>query len=191
MTTTAYCVGLTYPTGDYYNGQHPVPGAAAANETMASIFRDQVGADYVYEGTDADGTAVTRAEILQNLRDLLNRAEPGDNVLFSFTGNGRSHAPRDERDPGAAELEADGANEFIWASDGPITDEDIRQVLQEVPEGVNLVCEYNQRCYGHAWCAIPTHTHAMYSRRASSLTRPRPVAWWTPMCSSVMRSLAT
>ncbi|KAJ3206958.1 hypothetical protein HDU67_007830 [Dinochytrium kinnereticum] len=77
----------------------------------------------------ADGTA-TREEILSNLNEMAENAQPGDHLVFFFSGHGGQTSER------VAGSESDGNDEFIMAEDGQIiTDNEFGAILEQLPEG--------------------------------------------------------
>ncbi|KAI9189220.1 hypothetical protein H9P43_000679 [Blastocladiella emersonii ATCC 22665] len=94
-----------------------------------------MGIDNVQTVTDTDAP-VTREDILQSLRDMVAQAEPGDTLMFSFSGHGGQVADRNGD-------EADGQDEAIYAADGPITDDEIRAIMADLPEGANMTMVYD------------------------------------------------
>ncbi|KAI9155861.1 Ca(2+)-dependent cysteine protease [Blastocladiella emersonii ATCC 22665] len=94
-----------------------------------------MGIETVHTVTD-DVAPVTREQVLEGLREMVTQAQPGDSLLFSFLGRGgqTSDVNGDE---------GNGYDEFIQCSDGPITDDEIRAILADVPEGatMTMVCD--------------------------------------------------
>ncbi|ORZ37298.1 hypothetical protein BCR44DRAFT_1459855 [Catenaria anguillulae PL171] len=141
MPNAALVLGMTCP--DHPSVPHtPVFGPASAN--MVDLV-DSTGIygkiDYL---TDKNGQDVTRDDILSALRDMVAQAEPGDQLMFSALGYG-GQVPVAE---GSAECEADGMNEVMWASDGPILDSEIREILGELPAGVDMTLAFDQQSAG-------------------------------------------
>ncbi|ORZ37293.1 hypothetical protein BCR44DRAFT_72467, partial [Catenaria anguillulae PL171] len=141
MPNAALVLGMTCP--DHPSVPHtPVFGPASAN--MVDLV-DSTGIygkiDYL---TDKNGQDVTRDDILSTLRDMVAQAEPGDQLMFSALGYG-GQVPVAE---GSAECEADGMNEVMWASDGPILDSEIREILGQLPAGVDMTLAFDQQSAG-------------------------------------------
>ncbi|ORZ35329.1 hypothetical protein BCR44DRAFT_89610 [Catenaria anguillulae PL171] len=141
MPTTALCVGLTHPSADSPRENFfPQPENATANDAMVSFCQDRLGVPTT-NLTDADGTDVSKDDILNALRDMIANAEPGDNLIFSYAGSGRVDAGNELGHESVAEALSteEGLNEFIRASNGDrIYDYEIAEILKEVPEGVSL-----------------------------------------------------
>ena len=79
---------------------------------------------------DAAQGPATREQILANLDQMVSSAQPGDNLVFFFSGHGTqtldtSGAP-----------ETDGMDEAIVTSDGQrITDDELNSYLEQLPAG--------------------------------------------------------
>ncbi|KAI9150921.1 hypothetical protein H9P43_009536 [Blastocladiella emersonii ATCC 22665] len=134
MVHRAFCVGLTYPTGE---GGSPIPGSDLDAHTMGALAAT-MGIEDVTVVTDTEAP-VTRDQILDGLRDMVAQAQPGDALLFSYAGHGSQRAD-------ASDDEADGKNEVLCAADGPITDDEIRAVLAGLPAGATMTLSIDA-CY--------------------------------------------
>jgi uncharacterized caspase-like protein len=65
------------------------------------------------------------------LNSLVSEAQPGDSLLFFFSGHG-GQVPSDEE-------ESDGKDECIFSTElAEITDDDFRAILENLPEGVKF-----------------------------------------------------
>ncbi|KAI9189001.1 hypothetical protein H9P43_000428 [Blastocladiella emersonii ATCC 22665] len=122
---------------DYNN---TMPGCAADANNMADLAAS-MGIDNINTFTDAGGSAVTCNDVLGALRNMVNNAQPGDNLIFSFSGMAGQAAD-------ATGAEADGQNEFLQLSDGAITDDQIREILAGLPEGANLTMAFDASSSG-------------------------------------------
>ncbi|KAI9172987.1 hypothetical protein H9P43_007118 [Blastocladiella emersonii ATCC 22665] len=120
MTNSGLCIGLNYGSD--------LAGSDVDASNMAGLA-GHLGIDNVETLTDTNGSVVTRDDVLNSLRSMVENAEPGDNLLFSFSGMGGQMAGGDG--------EADGQNEYLAVSDGVVTDDEIRAILADLPAGVN------------------------------------------------------
>ncbi|KAI9184002.1 hypothetical protein H9P43_003055 [Blastocladiella emersonii ATCC 22665] len=111
MPNSALCVGLTY--GD------ATPCALADASGMTNVA-SALGAGTVTLLTDVDSDVpVAREGVLASLQEMVANAEPGDTVLFSFSGMA-------------------GEGNGIALPDGTvISDVDLQTVLAELPAGAN------------------------------------------------------
>ncbi|KAI9172951.1 hypothetical protein H9P43_007082 [Blastocladiella emersonii ATCC 22665] len=121
MPNIALCVGMTYGS--------ELAGSDVDAYNMAGLA-GQLGIENVETLTDAYTSVVTRDDVLNSLRSMVDNAQPGDNLLFSFSGMGG-------QSPDATGAEADGQNEFLTVSDGAITDDEIRAILADLTADVN------------------------------------------------------
>ncbi|KAI9179013.1 Ca(2+)-dependent cysteine protease [Blastocladiella emersonii ATCC 22665] len=110
----ALCVGLNYCGTDA-----ALVGSATDAQNMATVAHG-MGIEEVSTLTDTDGP-VSHADIVCALRQMVANAQPGDDLLFSFAGAG-----------------AAGEGNFIQASDGPVTEAEIRDILAALPEGAKF-----------------------------------------------------
>ncbi|ORZ41722.1 hypothetical protein BCR44DRAFT_27800 [Catenaria anguillulae PL171] len=140
MPNQAFIVGVTSQNPE--SGEAMMPVAGPASQAMANIVMDTGIYSDVTRVSDWNGDAITREEILNGLRSMVEQAEPGDNLFFSFTGRGA------QAEGQGGDLEEDGMNEVMWAFDGPITDNEIRDILAELPEGVNMTLAFDQEHAG-------------------------------------------
>ncbi|KAI9175240.1 hypothetical protein H9P43_006601 [Blastocladiella emersonii ATCC 22665] len=134
--SAAVCIGLSYPTT-----HSPLPGAAVDANTMSSVAAG-MGMEDIQTITDADAP-VTREQVLGSLRDLVQGAESGDTLLFSFSGRGTTVA-----DTNSDETAGGKFDEAIQCADGVVTDDEIRAVLGDLPEGANLIMAFDSTSSG-------------------------------------------
>ncbi|KAI9172912.1 hypothetical protein H9P43_007043 [Blastocladiella emersonii ATCC 22665] len=121
MPNNALCVGMTYGS--------ELAGSDVDAYNMAGLA-GQLGIENVETLTDTHTSVVTPDDVLNSLRSMVDNAQPGDTLLFSFSGMGG-------QSPDATGAEADGQNEFLAVSDGVITDDEIRAILADLPADVN------------------------------------------------------
>ncbi|KAI9187884.1 Ca(2+)-dependent cysteine protease [Blastocladiella emersonii ATCC 22665] len=129
MPSVAYCIGLNYS-----GSESPLSGCEIDANTMSGVAAG-MGIDEINTVTDLD-EPVTRDQVLASLREMVAQAEPGDSLLFSFSGHGGQVAD-------ANADETDGHDEAIYCSDGPITDDEIREIMADLPEGANMTMVYD------------------------------------------------
>ena len=127
---SALCVGIdAYP--DPNDRLHGCVADARAWETT---FTTQLGFQSVTRLVNGDAT---RKAILTQLRQLVTSAAPGDVVAFQYAGHGTS-VPDDDGD------ERDGTDEALvpvdYAGGEFVTDDDLRDILMLVKDGVSLTC---------------------------------------------------
>ncbi|KAI9183136.1 Ca(2+)-dependent cysteine protease [Blastocladiella emersonii ATCC 22665] len=134
MVNSALCFGLNYP-----GTEDALQGCDLDAGTMTGVAAN-MGIENVQTVTD-DAGPVTREQILEGLREMVAQAQPGDSLLFSFAGHGGQTADLNGD-------EQDGQDEVIWASDGPVTDDEIRAILAELPEGANMTMVYDSCASG-------------------------------------------
>jgi hypothetical protein len=125
----ALCVGIdAYPAPDTLSG--------CVNDTRewGRLFTETLRFDDVQFLTNTDAT---RQNILNGIKSLISRAQPGDTLAFQFSGHG-TELPDDDGD------EADGTDEaFVpvdWQASKFLVDDDLRDVLITIPDGVAMTC---------------------------------------------------
>ncbi|ORZ32761.1 caspase domain-domain-containing protein [Catenaria anguillulae PL171] len=125
--TQALCIGLTYPGSD-----SPLPGCEVDAYNMTQLASNMgIPSESITALSDVNGTDVTKADILASLREMVDNAQPGDNLIMAFAGHGGQRASTEAG-------ETDGLDELIFASDGPISDNEIYDILRDLPEGCNM-----------------------------------------------------
>ncbi|KAI9156047.1 hypothetical protein H9P43_009157 [Blastocladiella emersonii ATCC 22665] len=88
------------------------------------------GADSIATLTDADGGTVTPESVLGALRDMVESAQPGDQLLFSFSGQ--------------AGEQSGGDSNAIQLGDGQtITAGQIEEIIGSLPEGAQLTMAFD------------------------------------------------
>jgi hypothetical protein len=74
-----------------------------------------------------------------HLNTLVTEAQPGDSLLFFFSGHGGQVLSDHE--------EADGKDECIFSTEfAAITDDDLRAVLKNLPEGAKFTMISGECC---------------------------------------------
>lgn len=121
----------------------------------------------------ADGRA-TKAAIIERLGWLLNGVNPGDRVVFHYSGHGAQMATRNPQG------EVDGMDEVIcpvdfdWTDQHAIRDKDFNRIFSSVPTGVKFV-----------WISDSCHSGDLTrdlhdpkaNRRDKTLYPPADIAW--------------
>jgi hypothetical protein len=125
----ALCVGI-----NQYPGA-PLSGCVADAEDWARAF-GTLGFDTELM---RDGEA-TRAAILRKLGDMLAASTAGDVIVFQFAGHGTQFPDLDGD-------EEDGPDEamvpYDYGSGAYLIDDDVRDLLARIPDGVNMTCFFD------------------------------------------------
>jgi hypothetical protein len=123
----ALCVGI-----DDYVSPYELAGCARDAKAWATTL-----AGLGFEATTLTNHRATRAAILEGLAGLVDRAGPGDSVVFQFAGHGTQVDDLDGD-------ERDGKDEalcpFDWGTGALIIDDDLRAVLGRLPRGASCTC---------------------------------------------------
>ncbi|KAJ3206960.1 Ca(2+)-dependent cysteine protease [Dinochytrium kinnereticum] len=130
MTTKILTVGA------YDANDNAVAGSGIDAARIATFGLHYLGADPTNvtlltqdPNQDTQGPA-TKFQIMTHLMDMAEHAQPGDHLIFYFSG----HGGQKEEDVGGDEL--DGFDEFIATEDGKkIMDNDFKDILEQLPEG--------------------------------------------------------
>ncbi len=126
MTNKALCVGIN----DYPGVGNDLGGCVNDANDWAELLTTTYGFP---EGniTMLLDSQATKQAITGKLKSLLTGAESGDVVVFTFSGHG-TWRPDESGD------ESDGRDEALCAHDGIIIDDDIRQIIKNMGEGVHF-----------------------------------------------------
>jgi hypothetical protein len=124
----ALCVGVDrYPSA-------PLAGCVADARMWAATL-----AALGFESTLLLDEAATRAAIVDGLRRLVASGEPGDVLVFQFAGHGTTLPDVDGDEAGEDTPDRDEALCPVdFASGAFVIDDDLRQELAAIPDGVNL-----------------------------------------------------
>ncbi|SFM50371.1 caspase family protein [Nitrosomonas communis] len=127
----ALCVGINrYPTA-------PLFGCVADAQAWANAFK-RMGFEEPLLLLDEKAS---RANIIERLTSLVTSSRPGDVIVFQYAGHG-TQLPDVNRD----ELGGDSANEdeaicpYDFAGGAFLIDDDIGEIFNQLPSGVNLTC---------------------------------------------------
>ncbi len=132
MLRKALLVGLN----DYPNPENHLKGCINDVLQTSRVLQDAYGFDDARQIRMLTDRRATTAAIAHRLRWLVDGARPGDLLVFHYSGHGSQ-----VRDREGDELE-DGLDEIIcpydldW--DDPFTDDDLYEIVKDVPAGVNL-----------------------------------------------------
>jgi len=89
--------------------------------------------------------AATRSTIVEKMKWLVNDAKPGDRRFLHYSGHGSNMM--DKAESGVPLDENDGKDECICPVDyktaGFIKDDEIRQIINVIPEGCKLTCIFD------------------------------------------------
>jgi len=134
MSAKALLVGCNYP-----GTPNALPSPVLDATNMRDFLIDIMGfpAEEILMLVD-DGEEATeenfpsKENIEAYLSQVVQGAQAGDSVVFYFSGHGTQVPSDDDEEP-------DGADEAICASDDTeITDDDLRAILSQLPEGVKF-----------------------------------------------------
>jgi hypothetical protein len=119
---------------DAYPAPDALSGCVNDTREWGRLFTETLRFDDVQFLTNTDAT---RQNILNGIKSMISRAQPGDVVAFQFSGHG-TELPDDDGD------EADGTDEaFVpvdWQASKFLVDDDLREALVALPDGVSLTC---------------------------------------------------
>jgi len=86
--------------------------------------------------TDARATTVA---ILDRLKWLLNDVRPGDRIIFHYSGHGTQFPVRDAQGNVTAVYDAICPVDFDWTRQHAIINEDLRQIFDAAPAGIEFI----------------------------------------------------
>ncbi|MEM7210612.1 MAG: caspase family protein [Pseudomonadota bacterium] len=129
MAKKAICIGIN----DYPGSHNDLNGCVNDMNDWAALLTNEFGYD-VSGLADAQATA---SEILSSLTALIRNASAGDALVFTFSGHGSYVLDGPSGD------EADNYDETIVAFDRDIVDDEIRDILDQLPANVGLtvICD--------------------------------------------------
>lgn len=129
----ALLVGINYP-----GTEHALRGCVNDVVAMSELLSSKFGFEAKNKRMLTDASATT-ANILDRLNWLVDGAKPGDVLYFHYSGHGSQFIDQNYD----ADFEPDGLDEILcpidlnWR-DKIIRDDDLRDIFDKVPEGVNL-----------------------------------------------------
>jgi len=123
----AFCFGIN----DYPGTQNDLRGCVNDANNWANILRNQYGFDV----TTLLDSQVTKANVKATMLNLITSSKAGDSLVFTYSGHGTSIVDTNND-------ELDGKDEAICLyGNGGIdlmVDDEIRTILDQVPQGVKL-----------------------------------------------------
>jgi hypothetical protein len=127
----ALCIGINrYPTA-------PLAGCVADAQAWAAAFT-QLGFEAPALLFDEQAT---RSAIADHLGALVTSSAPGDVIVFQFAGHGTQLPDVTGDEAGGDTPERDEAIcPYDFASGAFLIDDDVRAILDQLPDGVNLTC---------------------------------------------------
>ncbi len=135
MKRRALIVGINYPGTSY-----PLNGCVNDANLIADTLTNHFGFTDAKNRRMLTDASATTAAMLERLEWLVDGAEPGDVLWFSYSGHGSQMVNQNYDD---ADYEPDGKDEVIcpvdfnWR-DKIIRDDDLKRIFDKVPNGVNL-----------------------------------------------------
>lgn len=119
----AVCIGIN----DYPGTANDLNGCVNDANDWSSFLKT-----YGFETELILNTEATKSNILSALENLVAQANAGDVIVFTYSGHGTSVVDTDGD-------EADGYDEALYAYDGVVLDDDLRDVLQNVKADVHTI----------------------------------------------------
>ncbi|CAK9211266.1 unnamed protein product [Sphagnum troendelagicum] len=132
MAKRALLVGCSYP-----GTKCELHGCANDVKRMRTTLVERFGFDesdiLVMLDTDPSTPQPTGANIRSSLKKLINSVEPGDVLVFHYSGHG-TQVPPESGAPGESDTE-----EAIVPTDmNLLTDDDVRELVNQIPAGVTF-----------------------------------------------------
>lgn len=163
MANRALLVGINaYPTAPLNGCVNDVTDAA-----QFIVDRCAFGRGEVRLLTDARATT---DGIMERLGWLVGGAAPGDRLYFHYSGHGTLYSDRQADGSVGPVHGAICPVDFDWSRQHAILDDDLRGIIDRVPEGVEFV-------YVSDSCNSGDLTRALRSWRARYLPPPADIAW--------------
>lgn len=133
-------VGLFFAINDYPGTANDLRGCL----NDQSILIDKIKSEFTnFEFTSYANWAVTVSNFKSSIRSKLSKLTAGDVLLIHYSGHGTQVYDRDND-------EQDGYDEALYLYDGVVVDDDINELLQGAPEGVNVVVLFDSCFSGSA-----------------------------------------
>ena len=135
MTKKALLVGINYPNTD-----HELNGCVNDAMLMSDMITTHFGFTDAKNRRMLTDASATTANILERLEWLVSDSKPGDVLFFHYSGHGSQIINQNYNDP---DFYTDGLDEVIcpididWR-DKVIKDDDLKEIFDKVPDGVNL-----------------------------------------------------
>jgi len=150
---TSLCVGI-----NSYQG-NPLYGCVADANLWANTLSNQgFTAELLLEDQ------ATAAAIRANLASMINNSQPGDHLVFQFAGHGTQFDDISGDEAGGDTPDKDEclcAYDVGSGIDGLVIDDQLREIISRMPQGVNLTCFMD--C-----CHSGSNTRAMFAASNSN-----------------------
>ena len=129
MSKKAICVGIN----DYPGSYNDLNGCINDCDDWGSLL----GNDFGFEVSQLKDNQATASLIKDSLTSMVNEANDGDVLVFTFSGHGTW--TYDNHNPD----ESDNRDEALCAYDGNILDDEIRDILKRLTSGARLtvICD--------------------------------------------------
>ena len=125
MRKTGLCVGIN----NYPGTSSDLSGCINDCNDWADILQSKYGFSNITKLIDSQAT---RASIKQALTKLVEGAVSGDIIVFTYSGHGSFVVDTSGDEP-------DGKDETLYTYDGNILDDELREILNKVKEGVKTI----------------------------------------------------
>ncbi len=125
MKSQAVCIGIN----DYAGVANDLRGCVNDAHDWSTLLSDEYG----YETRLILNQDATPQNVLGALEELVNNAENGDRIVFTYSGHGTW-----EYETGKDQDEADNRDEALAVYDGIILDDEIRSTVAPLDPGVSL-----------------------------------------------------
>ena len=119
----AFCFSIN----DYPGVQNDLKGCNADSLNWSNLLKNNYGFD-VNRIIDS---SVTRSTVMNTMTDLIINSNPGDVLVFTYSGHGTSVIDSNND-------EISGKDEAICLYDGLLIDDEIRAIFDKLPQGVKL-----------------------------------------------------
>ena len=119
----ALCVGIN----NYPGTSNDLHGCVNDANDWSSLL-----GDYGFSVETILDSQATRQNIKNKLNNLINQADDGDIIVFSYSGHGTSVVDTDAD-------EGDGYDEALYVYDGVLLDDEIREIIKDMNSKVSLI----------------------------------------------------
>ena len=119
---------LAFSINDYPGTQNDLRGCNADSQNWADLLKNQYG----FEVKRIIDSSVTTANIKKEMLNLITTSKSGDALVFTYSGHGTTVVNEGN------DYEPTGKDQALYLYDGPMVDDDIRDILNQLPQGVKL-----------------------------------------------------
>jgi len=119
----AICVGIN----DYPGTSNDLQGCVNDARDWAGLLKSL----FKFEVLLITNAKATAKYVKEKLLEMILNSVSGDKLAFTYSGHGTTT-------PDSSGDEADGRDEAICCYDGLITDDELREIISKLPEGVSL-----------------------------------------------------